>query len=387
MQKTDFEGQFTKQSRPLVHALIISVALNLGLLATFITFILHEKKIETLLTTQTISNPIDRFSPLCRTNTEVLEEMEKASFSTLIQMLKDEEQLEQGYRKRDLALGCLVTYHDFDLARALPGMELERRVFAYSELGKVIELIPGLDQEQLQIVYYFAKVEKWPLTSKGLFKKMKQYGESIPDSLREAFFLSKEFYEIERAFNRLPFVVTKEMLFHLLLDGSWEFIQKAIAEIGLHPTGEIVSLGAFLASFENSKLASYLLVTFDPDYAYTQFSNERLLSFIALLDQKTKEALTFLNRLITSLRPEKVRSMASDKVKSWEGENLMQADDYVIQRGDSLWSLSRQFGISVERLSKLNDLKSDVLTPGQVLRIPKENQLHQGAMDGTYKGV
>ena len=41
-----FEGHVSKRSRPLVHALIISVALNLGLLATFITFIIKEKKVE-----------------------------------------------------------------------------------------------------------------------------------------------------------------------------------------------------------------------------------------------------------------------------------------------------------------------------------------------------
>ena len=46
----------------------------------------------------------------------------------------------------------------------------------------------------------------WPLTSEGLYEEMKHRRENIPSSLREAFFLSKEFFAIERAFSRLPFV-------------------------------------------------------------------------------------------------------------------------------------------------------------------------------------
>jgi len=372
MQETSFEGRFTKRSRPLVHALIISVALNLGLLATFMTFILREKKIETLLQVKASLKSAQRIKSISQSNAEVLEEYEQASFANLLLELENEELLEQGYSRRDLALACLVAYHHFDLQRALPGIEVQKRSFAYTNSEKVIDLMPGLDQERFQVISYFARTEMWPLTAQGLFEEMRHRRQEIPESLRESFFLSKEFYQVERAFNRLPFVFTRDTLLHLLLDGNWELIKQVSREIELHPRGEIEQIGAFLAGFKSSKLAAYLLVALDPNYPYTQFSDEQLHHFIGLLDQQTEEAAVFLNRVATSVRSDSMRQMAVEKVSAWGKKVTYTSKDkeYVVKKGDSLWSLSRQFDISVERIRALNDLESDVLNPGQVLRIP-----------------
>ncbi len=43
---------------------------------------------------------------------------------------------------------------------------------------------------------------------------------------------------------------------------------------------------------------------------------------------------------------------------------------YTVQRGDSLWSIAQKFNTSVAELRRLNNLTSDVLQIGQVLRIP-----------------
>ena len=45
------------------------------------------------------------------------------------------------------------------------------------------------------------------------------------------------------------------------------------------------------------------------------------------------------------------------------------SDLYVVKRGDSLWSISKKYGISVNDLKRLNNLDSNLLSIGQTLKI------------------
>ena len=44
---------------------------------------------------------------------------------------------------------------------------------------------------------------------------------------------------------------------------------------------------------------------------------------------------------------------------------------YVVQTGDSLWTIARRFGTTVERLKVLNDLSSEHIEAGRRLRLPQ----------------
>lgn len=46
---------------------------------------------------------------------------------------------------------------------------------------------------------------------------------------------------------------------------------------------------------------------------------------------------------------------------------------YTVQEGDTLYGVSKQFGVSIENLRNENNLTSNVLSPGQVLKIPSSN--------------
>ena len=52
------------------------------------------------------------------------------------------------------------------------------------------------------------------------------------------------------------------------------------------------------------------------------------------------------------------------------GEDI-QTNIYVVQKGDSLYSIAREYGVSVERLKEENGLTTDILTVGQILTIPE----------------
>ena len=45
------------------------------------------------------------------------------------------------------------------------------------------------------------------------------------------------------------------------------------------------------------------------------------------------------------------------------------SDLYVVKKGDSLWSIAKKYGLSVDELKRMNDLKSNMLSIGQVLKV------------------
>ncbi len=49
-------------------------------------------------------------------------------------------------------------------------------------------------------------------------------------------------------------------------------------------------------------------------------------------------------------------------------------DVYVVQKGDTLWSISRKTGVSVEQLKQINNLTSNTISIGQQLKLKKEGE-------------
>ena len=46
-------------------------------------------------------------------------------------------------------------------------------------------------------------------------------------------------------------------------------------------------------------------------------------------------------------------------------------NEYIVKKGDSLWSISNKYGITVNDLKQYNNLKTNLISVGQVLKIPK----------------
>ena len=91
------------------------------------------------------------------------------------------------------------------------------------------------------------------------------------------------------------------------------------------------------------------------------------------------EALKTMNRLEgDSIRPKQILSVPSSRgkkvVQGTFKRNSEETDSYVVKKGDTLSSISKKAGISVEEIKRINSLRTSALKIGQVLSFPKNGE-------------
>lgn len=379
----DLARQFSiKRSRWLLHAFIVSGALNVGLLLTFIISAIRNKE-ENLLSYEKRIGKISK--PLSFSNQEILKKYLNFSFDELLKELSNTTLVEEGYRVCDLALACLSHVHHLDVERALSGTILEKRHYALT-LGEgkekiFLTLFPALSLANYKTLFYFLDKEKWPFTPEGLFHLLKLQKGEADSSLLQAFFVTSQFYTIESAFRSLPFSLPRETLLSLLLDGEWKESLALYDELKKDPDRKIASVGKFLSGYlpYRSQLAAQLLLLLDKEFAYKNLSNEEMALLLSLLEEKTPEVEKFLEEVKGSLRPQEIRERTERKevgvkeaaVKEIPSpQKVSNEKTHVVAHGDTLWKISRQYKVDVAEIKRVNQLKSDHLAPGTVLKIP-----------------
>lgn len=318
-------------------------------------------------------------------------------FEELIELLSSNKFVEQNVQERDLALATLTNFHDFDLKKALASLPVAFKQKVLMGHCERLLTYQGLEDKHFLAIIDYAKKERWPFKAKGLFTLLKNSSVSKDPTLAESFFLTKEFLAVKTLFSRGSLNVDNKDLLALLLEGEWAllsaFCERQKKECDL--SGEQRS--HFLLDYLKlgSKSAANLLLRSDFEFALNRLSDDQIYTLLQLLDSKTDETKQFVVLIISSPRGEKVRQMAEKRLSEYVGKmpsiqekvltNLKPKEmnlpikkykfekkesTYTIQEGDSLWKIAKKFHLNVDTIRCYNRLASDLLKPGDVLKIP-----------------
>ena len=128
-------------------------------------------------------------------------------------------------------------------------------------------------------------------------------------------------------------------------------------------TSNILSTGQLL------KIPSALL----PESTYTVKKGDSLYS-IANKYNTTVDELKRINNLTSNiLSIGQILKLPSDKASDVENEE--NTISYTVQKGDSLYSIARKYDTTIDRIKDLNNLTTNLLSIGQVLLIPTDTNL------------
>ena len=114
----------------------------------------------------------------------------------------------------------------------------------------------------------------------------------------------------------------------------------------------------------------------DVDSKYTVQKGDTLYS-IALQYNTTPSAIINKNNLTSDiLSIGQIIDIPSDVESTGNIEDVIDTNSYIVQKGDSLYSISRRYNVSINDIKNANNLVSDILTVGQILTIPSENSFN-----------
>lgn len=406
----DSKRRLWSQVQLLTTLLILSGSLNIALMA----FLIYQWGSQTSLTIDYDYRPmgIDYVHvPLVKGNQEYIGHLRSLPFDALIELLNDKASVESGYMKRDLALACLVNDHYLNLDKALSDKEIQRRTFPSfeNEEGEDFTLFPALQDEDYEKIITFIQQERWPFTNRGLFFLLKRLGLEREPLLAETFTQSSEFLSLEALFIRSDMNFSRQELLSLILSGQWKLLddfhqrQRKVQDFSAAQRQSLLLNYITLASQE----ASQLILKTDFDFVSRQLDDQRIMEVLNCLSEPTKESWALVSNLLRQPRSNQVWHKAASLLYAWKGLEGPQEFDYkkvmkeffpgeeknfedreefaneeglekelyvthVVAEGDSLWRISKQYGVEIEKIKQMNALSSDFIKPGAPLKIPAQ---------------
>lgn len=318
--------------RKLTVILMISGGCNILLIALIIYGFFREQP-PTPYCESKLASAQQQLSPLAidHSNSEVIRFFKKMPLEWLVARLNNTQLVENGYTQRDLALACLVTFHYFDLDRALAGAPPleQKRSLVYGRFrdgrAAALTVYPGITEKQTEAIYAFATTEKWPLTSKGMFTTLhKQNTDRRESSLEDAFVMTPEFLAVEMLFSRSGASVDRFELINVLMQGSWMILEKFAEQQKISQDLSVARRQQFLLDYIqlHSKAATQLMLKTDEVFVFQKLDDRRVMMLLELLDEKTPENERFALSLLTSPRSDEVWKMAARRLYLYAGESM-----------------------------------------------------------------
>jgi hypothetical protein len=369
------ENSLMRKARWLTQALILSGTLNIGLLATFAYVVLREKDASVPLELKAKAE-----TPLSATltNASLLKAYSVLTYPELLLRLDTKELVEEGLCKRDLALSCLVAFHHFNCEKAIGALPQKRSLlFTHDNGQEKIELpvYPGLQDDQFKAILHYAKTEKWPLNSQGLFYELQR---SIPrePSLIDAFCLTTEFETAQALFSKTGTALPKPLLIELLCEGNWKTLSTFTSEQRQALDLSVDTRRAFLCASlaHRSKTAAKLLLETETEFLLKRCDDTQILTFFDLCDPACPQLEPFATALLVAPRSDAVLARARAIAKEPQLVAPVHKRMYTIENGDSLWKIARKFHVSVDTLIHANHLETERLRAGKQLIIPETTQ-------------
>lgn len=331
-----------------------------------------------------------------RPSVEVAQEVRRLSYEELKEKLISPDRFE-----RQVALTALVERHHFDIGRALAGEPLAVRTV------DGVTVFTDVKPEQHEALVLFAESEAWPLTSRGLFELLADRGGDAEPSLVKAFTETLEFLAVDALFATIPHDPVE--LIEIVTSSSWNRLSAFAEEQRRTAVMADGQRRRFLLSYleEGASKAAELFIRSDRDHLTDALSDEQLLSLVTAIGKSTPETgFLLVDLLLAPHSPElwraageKLYTLAGEEVpapydhtialKRFVPEELFQASEpelqtYVVQKGDSLWAIARDYHVSVSQIRDANQLANDGIRPGQKLVIPVEHdRIPQDAMART----
>ena len=422
-----FDQFWMRRAKTLTQALIISGTINIGLIGTFVYFVLKDRNAAITVAPRILLKDPSMYV----TNEQVLRSYCSLPFSELLLKLENKDLVEEGFAKRDLALACLVAFHHFNIDKALGGMLPQKRsvFFRNQDATEALDVVvfPGLGSDQFNAILSYAKTEKWPLTSKGLFFEVKRAALHPDPVLLEAFYTTPEYYSVNTFLQKVGLDVEKDAVIALISEGEWEPLAGFCEEQRLSGDFSPEKRRSFLLSYfqkYSSKTAASLLIKFDLDYVTKRLDDTSLLQFLDLIAEKKEPLVKVARELLISPRGDELRKRAAHLLYSFASEPFPEVYDHlvavekfcpeampkpvlpenimiveakvaleavasettkalktpapasktrvhVIQEGDSLWKISRKYKVSIEEIKRLNNMDTEKLRAGRKLQIPE----------------
>jgi hypothetical protein len=389
----EINKQWEKQAKWLMQALILSGALNVGFLLTFIYFILQDSPVKMILDHKPAGEEGQAISIVnVRGHAETIKEIKAMTFDQLVAKLHDKQLVEDGYYQRDLALGCLVSFYHFNLHRAISGVPTQQRQLTFDQqkegsAGSVI-VFPGLTDANYQSIIHFATTERWPLTSKGLFLQLKHTKENIDPSLMEAFLLTPEFLEVKTLFSHSKGPKDRAVILAMLQEGDWQVLSDFYR-------GQLIAQDLSEGRYQRllldyiekrSKIAARLMLLSYGDFAVKKLDDRHVMAILHLLREKTPESEHFAQELLISPRSDAVLKLAAARLYQFAKEPLPEHYDHIaaLTKFIPQQVLKEKLGILNENPKPPSDEVKDISPPTSNKAV-HEQRVIQPKLKEVYK--